>query len=209
MRSTLVIFSEITTIRWTAVKWLSFVLHWQMRGSEIQDIIMLLNLNNCSTSILPLLIWLSSLMSIEPAESLICFRGLRATEGREIKSWFTNTGWRLAVMSRPALSTLQRLDQLLKKHGLSTAGKVGWCLCLPTHLHSITAAGHSGYTPHPTTVHTLRNTLGLCVDHMGEVWTGICLPSSYYLMNVPLINGQPYLVSVNVGVVLPQNIIKI
>lgn len=56
---------------------------------------------------------MSSLMFIEPAESLIRLRGSGAAE---VKSWFTNAVWRLTpVISRPALYYFKVLDRLLKK----------------------------------------------------------------------------------------------
>lgn len=63
--------------------------------------------------------------------------------------------------------------------GLLTDGELVWGLCLPTHVHAITAVTLHAVHIDPPPIHTLCVSLGLCFDHMGEVWSQICLTISY------------------------------
>lgn len=111
-------------------------------------------------------------MPTKPAERLICLWDSEGAEGREVKSWFTNVAWWLTpVISR---TDIKGWRDFWRTVGLSTAGKVSLCLCLPTLLHSITAAGHSGYSSHPVqpsppiqprSTHILTHR-----DHLYSIW---------------------------------------
>lgn len=109
--------------------------------------------------------------TIKSTENLIHLWGSGVAEGREVKSWFTNAAWRLTlVISRQALYHFKGWTDFWRSIGLSTAGKVSLCLCLPTHLHAsqlqATAATqhtlHSVQPPllsHPRSTPTSRDLL--------------------------------------------------
>lgn len=81
--------------------------------------------------------------------------------------------------------------------GLSTAGKVSLCPCLPTRLHSITAAGHSGCSSHPVQpsppIQPSSTHISTHRDHLQSIWETFGHPFILYIL---IINDYPHFLKV-------------